>query len=87
MQVPHIDGYDTQVVKATDELLIFRINVFDKEGFFAWKDKFCEANNTTLNVKRTTSDTAKYKFYQLLKCQHGGRFRSHHSKHRKVDTK
>ena len=87
MQPPQIEGFDTQIVKATDSLLIFRTNILNKDDFFAWKEKFCEATNTTLNIKRTSHETSKYKFYQMLVCQHGGRFRTCHTKHRKVDTK
>ena len=73
MQAPVIEGFDTQIVKSTDSLLIFRTNISNKEDFFVWKEKFSEATNTTFNIKRTSHETAKYKFYQMLVCQHGVR--------------
>ena len=87
MQAPIIEGFDTLIVKSTADQLLFRTNIFNKEDFFSWKEKFSETTNTTFNIKRTSHETAKYKFCQMLVCQHGGRFRNSQSKHRKVDTK
>ena len=87
MEPPEIDGFCNKIIKSSKSEVIFRTNIHTKVEFELWKEKYCESTNTTLNVKRTTEDRMKFKFYQLLVCQHGGRFRSKHAKHRKENTK
>ena len=87
MQPPEIDGYQTRLLQSTKNEVIFRINIHSKKEFFLWKEKYCNLTSTKLNVKRTSIEKEKFKFYQLLVSQHRGRFRAHFAKHRKEDTK